>query len=76
MARLAASGLRGSAPPKGEIVLVIGPPADDAPLDDAAIDAAIDEALENETPSRAAKTVAARLGLKKNDIYARIPARK
>ncbi|WP_343346534.1 16S rRNA (cytidine(1402)-2'-O)-methyltransferase [Sphingomicrobium sp. XHP0239] len=63
------------APPKGELVLVIGPPTKSHVPDDAAIDAAIDEALENETPSRAAKTVAHRFGLKKNDIYARIQKR-
>ena len=62
-------------PPKGELVIVIGPPAPDAAPDDTLIDAAIDEALETETPSRAAKTVAARFGLKKNDVYARIQKR-
>ncbi|MCM8557184.1 16S rRNA (cytidine(1402)-2'-O)-methyltransferase [Sphingomicrobium sediminis] len=60
------------APPKGEITLVIGPPLDDGPPDDAAIDEAIRDALATESPSRAAKIVADRFGLKKNDIYARV----
>ncbi|MCJ7422003.1 16S rRNA (cytidine(1402)-2'-O)-methyltransferase [Sphingomicrobium astaxanthinifaciens] len=62
-------------PPKGEIVLVIGPPGEDEAPDDAAIDAAIDEALESLSPSRAAKEVATRFGLKKNDVYARVQQR-
>ncbi|WP_265563495.1 16S rRNA (cytidine(1402)-2'-O)-methyltransferase [Sphingomicrobium arenosum] len=63
------------APPKGEIVLVIGPPGEASAPDEADVDAAIDEALETMTPSRAAKEVAARLGLKKNDVYARVQQR-
>ena len=63
------------APPKGELVLVIGPPADAGPADEATILAAIDEALANESPSRAARTVAERFGMKKNDVYALVQQR-
>ncbi|MCJ8190259.1 16S rRNA (cytidine(1402)-2'-O)-methyltransferase [Sphingomicrobium aestuariivivum] len=62
-------------PPKGEIVLVIGPPGEaDAPSEED-VDAAIDAALAEMSASRAAKDVAARFGLKKNDVYARVQER-
>jgi len=58
------------APPKGEIVLVIGPPAErEASAED--LDAALREALALLSPSRAAAEVAARLGLPKKRAYAR-----
>ena len=63
------------APPKGEIVLLIGPPGSSDAPDDDAVDAAIDTALESESPSRAARTVAERFGLKKNEMYARVQER-
>ena len=63
------------APPKGEIVLVIGPPLATGPASEADVDAAIDEALQSETPSRAARVIAERFGMKKNDAYARVQAR-
>ena len=61
----------GKAPPKGEIVIVVGPPAADEQPTDADLDAAIDEALSRLSPSRAAAEVAERLGLPRKRIYAR-----
>src|SRR3954452_15326855 len=49
--------------PKGEIVIVIGPPAQTAPASDEELDEALDEALRRLSPSRAAAEVAERLGL-------------
>jgi len=63
------------APPKGEIVVVIGPPEDTAPeSDDAAIDTALAEALATMPPGKAAAEVAKRLGLDRKVLYARIMA--
>lgn len=59
--------------PKGEIVIVVGPPA--APVavaqDENAIDAALLAALANAPPARAAKAVAASLGIPRERAYAR-----
>jgi 16S rRNA (cytidine1402-2'-O)-methyltransferase len=59
------------APPKGEIVIVVGPPPEPAPAGAAELDAALTEALGRLSPSRAAGEVAATLGLAKRDVYAR-----
>ena len=59
------------APPKGEIVIVVGPPGEAEPAGDEAIDAALHEALQHLTPSRAAAEVAARLGLPRRAVYER-----
>src|SRR3954463_10457404 len=48
----------GAAPPKGEIVIVVGPPAEEAEASDADLDAALDQALGRLSPSRAAAEVA------------------
>jgi 16S rRNA (cytidine1402-2'-O)-methyltransferase len=61
----------GEAPPKGEIVIVVGPPADLAEASDEALDAALDEALARLSPSRAAAEVAVTLGVPKKRAYAR-----
>ncbi len=58
-------------PPKGEIVLVVGPPAPGGPPDDAAIDAALTEALERLGVRDAAAEVAARFGLGRREVYQR-----
>ena len=57
-------------PPKGEIVLVIGPPetATEAPMD---VDAALTAALEQMGVKEAATAVAAASGLPRREIYAR-----
>ena len=57
--------------PKGEIVLVVGPPAETAEASDAELDAALDEALQRLSPSRAAAEVAVTLGVPRKRAYAR-----
>ena len=59
------------APPRGEIVIVIGPPAAPPPLDDDTLDARLAEAMVTLSPSRAAAAVAEALGLPRKRIYAR-----
>jgi 16S rRNA (cytidine1402-2'-O)-methyltransferase len=59
------------APPKGEIVIVVGPPAEAAPASDEDLDAALSEAMATLSPSRAAAEVAAALGLPKRQVYER-----
>jgi 16S rRNA (cytidine1402-2'-O)-methyltransferase len=58
-------------PPKGEIVIVIGPPGDAAQASDEQLDSALDEALARLSPSRAAAEVAERLGIPRKRAYAR-----
>ena len=59
------------APPKGEIVIVVGPAAPAEPATDDEVDLAVRDALETLTPSRAAADVAARLGVARKRAYAR-----
>jgi 16S rRNA (cytidine1402-2'-O)-methyltransferase len=59
------------APPKGEIVIVVGPPAEAAEASDADLDAALDRALERLSPSRAAAEVAEQLKVPRKRAYAR-----
>ena len=59
------------APPKGEIVIIVGPPAAKPEASDDELDAALDEALQRLSPSRAAAEVAERLGLPRKRAYAR-----
>ena len=59
------------APPKGEIVIVVGPPAQAAEATDDELDAALDEALKNLSPSRAAAQVAQALNIPRKRAYAR-----
>ena len=59
------------APPRGEIVIVIGPPAAPPPLDDDTLDARLAEAMVTLSPSRAAAAVAEALGLPRKRVYAR-----
>jgi len=58
-------------PPKGEIVIVIGPPPAGAAAGDEEIDAALDEALSRLSPSRAAAEVADALKVPRKRAYAR-----
>ena len=60
-----------SGPPKGEIVIVVGPPLDRVPAEDADIDALLTEALGRASLRDAAAEIAARLDLPRRDIYAR-----
>ena len=59
------------APPKGEIVIIVGPPRAKAPVGDADVDAALGEAMTRLSPSRAAAEVAERLGLPRRAVYER-----
>jgi len=59
------------APPRGEIVVVVAPPAEAPAATDAELDAALDEALGRLSPSRAAAEVAARLNVPRKRAYAR-----
>ncbi|WP_374393528.1 SAM-dependent methyltransferase, partial [Sphingopyxis sp.] len=66
------------APPKGEIVIVVGPPgeqiAEDA--DDATVDAALRAAMADRPVAQAAKAVAKQYGLDRHEAYARALALK
>lgn len=57
--------------PKGEIVIVVGPPGEAAEASDAELDSALDEALSRLSPSRAAAEVAERLKVPRKRAYAR-----
>jgi len=58
-------------PPKGEIVIVIGPPPEREAASGDELDAALLKAMESLSPSRAAADVAAALGIPKKRAYAR-----
>ena len=60
-----------NASPKGEIVIVVGPPADEAEATDDQLDAALRKALGNSSPSRAAAEVAEELKIPRKRAYAR-----
>jgi len=59
------------APPKGEIVVVVGPPGEAPPASAEDADAALAEALTRLPASKAAGEVAKRLGLDRKALYAR-----
>ena len=59
------------APPRGEIVIVVGPPAEPGEVSDAALDEALGEALSRLSASRAAAEIATQLGVPKKRAYAR-----
>jgi 16S rRNA (cytidine1402-2'-O)-methyltransferase len=58
-------------PPRGEIVIVVGPPPEREAASDDELDEALRAALDQMSPSRAAADVAARLGVPKKRAYAR-----
>jgi 16S rRNA (cytidine1402-2'-O)-methyltransferase len=64
------------APPKGEIVIVVGPPGEPEPADEAYVDSALREAMTRLSASRAAAEVAQTLGLPRRDVYERALALK
>ena len=57
--------------PKGEIVIVVGPPAEAETATDAAIDRLLESAMERLSPSRAAAEVAEELNIPRKRAYAR-----
>lgn len=57
--------------PKGEIVIVVGPPPEAPEASEGELDAALVETLERLSPSRAAAEVAERLGIPRKRAYAR-----
>jgi 16S rRNA (cytidine1402-2'-O)-methyltransferase len=59
------------AAPKGEIVIVVGPPPEGEAASNADLDDALDEALSRLSPSRAAAEVAETLGVPRKRAYAR-----
>jgi 16S rRNA (cytidine1402-2'-O)-methyltransferase len=59
------------ASPKGEIVIVVGPPEAPAEASDTQLDDALDEALKQLSPSRAAARVAELLNVPRKRAYAR-----
>lgn len=64
------------APPKGEIVLMVGPPGEPEPASEADGEAALIEALTRLPPAKAAGEVARALGLDRKALYARAMALK
>jgi 16S rRNA (cytidine1402-2'-O)-methyltransferase len=60
-----------AAPPRGEIVIVVGPPEAPPPADAAALDAALAGALARGSVKAAVAEVAATLGLPRQAVYAR-----
>ncbi|HEY0112076.1 MAG TPA: 16S rRNA (cytidine(1402)-2'-O)-methyltransferase [Allosphingosinicella sp.] len=64
------------APPKGEIVIVVGPPGEATAPDEDAVDAALREAMSRLSPSRAAAEVAEKLGVPRRQVYERAQALK
>lgn len=57
--------------PRGEIVIVVGPPAVGPEASDELLNAALDEALQRLSPSRAAAEIAERLRIPRKRAYAR-----
>jgi 16S rRNA (cytidine1402-2'-O)-methyltransferase len=57
--------------PKGEIVLIVGPALEEAPMETGDVDAALRLALESMSASKAAGAIAKRFGLERSDVYAR-----
>jgi 16S rRNA (cytidine1402-2'-O)-methyltransferase len=64
------------APPKGEIVIVVGPPGDESPAQSFDVDALLTDALARLPASKAAHEVAKATGLQKRGLYARALAMK
>jgi 16S rRNA (cytidine1402-2'-O)-methyltransferase len=57
--------------PKGEIVIVVGPPGEKVGASEVDVDIALQDALKSLSPSRAAAEVAERLGVPRKRVYAR-----
>jgi 16S rRNA (cytidine1402-2'-O)-methyltransferase len=70
------AGRYADAPPRGEIVIVVGPPGEAERAGEADIDAALRDAMGRLSVSRAAAEVAASLGLPRREVYERALALK
>ena len=57
--------------PKGEIVVIVGPPSEQVVAETGDVEAALHEALETMPPAKAAAAIAKRFGLERSDVYAR-----
>lgn len=57
--------------PKGEIVLIVGPPCDADAAETGDVGAALREALKTMPAAKAAGAIAKRFGLERSDVYAR-----
>jgi 16S rRNA (cytidine1402-2'-O)-methyltransferase len=57
--------------PKGEIVLIVGPPAETGDIEQGDVDAALAEALQRLPTAKAAAEIAKRFGLERSEVYAR-----
>jgi 16S rRNA (cytidine1402-2'-O)-methyltransferase len=57
--------------PKGEIVLIVGPPSEDIVAESGDVDAALREALQTMSAAKAAGAIAKRFGLERSEVYAR-----
>lgn len=66
-----AATLSAEGPPKGEVVLMVGPPDGGTELGDDAIDSALQAALAGHSQRDAVHLVAAELGLPRKRVYAR-----
>ena len=58
-------------PPRGEVVIIVGPPADAPPVAAATLDDALRAAMQDASLSAAASEVAALLKLPRKSVYAR-----
>lgn len=67
---------RKAGPPKGEVVILIGPPAQSQTVTESDIDAALRSAMASQPLKTAAAEVAESLGLPRRDIYQRALALK
>ena len=57
--------------PKGEIVLIVGPPSEQVVAESGDVDTALREALGLMSAAKAAGAIAKRFGLERSDVYAR-----
>ncbi len=71
-----ASTISEEGPPRGELVVLVGPPDKSVTADQSVIDAAIIAALQEMPVKSASNAVAEQFGLKKRDVYARALALK
>ena len=60
-----------ASPPRGEITVLLGPPAEEMPMEEAGLDAQLRAALAGQSVRDAAALVAAATGLPRKLVYAR-----